>query len=137
MQSTHCQMRVSNVLKSIDGIYINNIEPGLASISVENELQQNDAINMIEKIGYTIQQVESTSQSDVEGEIFQFKTNINCGGCIEKVSPLLNNSPGICHWDVNTNSKEKILSVHSIGISPQEVMDKVKDAGFNIEVINI
>ncbi len=136
MQSSHCQMRVSNALKSIDGLTINNLEPGVASISVENDLQQNEAINAIEKAGYNIQQVESISQSDADGETYQFRTNINCDNCIAKISPALNAAEGICHWDVNTNSKEKILSVHSIGISKQEVMDRVKDAGFKIELIN-
>lgn len=135
MQSTHCQMRVNNALKSINGITINTIEPGVASISVENDWQQNDAIKTIEKAGYNIQQVESISESDADGETYQFKTNINCGDCIAKVSPALNDAEGICHWEVNTNSKEKILSVHSIGITKQEVMDKVKDAGFKIELI--
>lgn len=136
MQSTHCQMRVSNALKSIDGITIKNLEPGFASITVENDLQHNDAIKAIEKAGYSVQQMESISQPDVDGETYQFKTNINCGDCVAKVSPALNDAGGICHWDVNTNSKEKILSVHSIGITKQEVMDKVKDAGFKIELIN-
>lgn len=135
MQSTHCQMRVSNALKSIDGITINNIERGVASISVNNDLQQKDAIKAIEKAGYIVQQVESISQQDEEGETYQFTTNINCADCVAKVTPALNDAEGICHWDVNTKSKEKILSVHSIGISKQEVMDKVKDAGFKIELI--
>jgi copper chaperone len=48
--------------------------------------------------------------------IFKFKTNINCNGCVEKVSPFLINADGICHWDVDTANKDKILSVHSEGI---------------------
>lgn len=137
MQSTHCQMRVSNAIKSIDGIIINHLEPGVVSISFENDLKENDAIKAIEKAGYKIQQLESISQSETDGETYQFKTNINCGHCIAKVTPALNNETGICHWDVNTNSKEKILSVHSIGITKQEIIDKVKNAGFEIELINL
>ncbi len=65
----------------------------------------------------------------------KFKTNINCSGCVEKVTPFLNDANGICHWDVDTANKDKILSVHSEGITEQEVIQKVQDAGFKIELL--
>lgn len=136
MQSIHCQMRVSNAVKNIEGVIVNSIEPGVAFISIENDIQQSDAIKEIEKAGYMVQQVEPISQSDAEGKTFQFKTNINCSSCVTKVTSALNAAVGICHWDVNTNSREKILSVHSNGISKQEVIEAVKNAGFQIEFVN-
>jgi copper chaperone CopZ len=66
----------------------------------------------------------------------KFKTNINCSGCVAKVTPFLNNADGICHWDVNTENKDKVLSVHSEGISEEEVIKKVQEAGFKIEPLN-
>lgn len=65
----------------------------------------------------------------------KFKTNINCSGCVEKVTPFLNDANGICHWDVDTANKDKILSVHSEGITEEEVIQKVKEAGFKIEIL--
>ena len=65
----------------------------------------------------------------------KFKTNINCGGCVAKVTPFLNDADGICHWEVDTANKDKILSVHSEGITEQEVMKKVQKAGFKIELL--
>ena len=65
----------------------------------------------------------------------KFKTNINCSGCVEKVTPFLNDANGICHWDVDTANKDKILSVHSEGITKEEVIQKVQDAGFKIELL--
>lgn len=44
-------------------------------------------------------------------ETLQFKTNINCGGCVAKVTPGLNETEGICHWNVDTNNPNKILTV--------------------------
>jgi hypothetical protein len=35
-------------------------------------------------------------------EKLHFKTNINCGGCVAKVTPKLNETEGICHWSVDT-----------------------------------
>jgi copper chaperone len=41
----------------------------------------------------------------------KFKTNINCGGCIAAVTPILNNIKGIEEWKVDTTVPEKILEV--------------------------
>ncbi len=65
----------------------------------------------------------------------QFKTNINCGGCIASVKPHLDGAEGICHWEVDTADKDKVLTVKSDGITQQEVIDTVKKAGFKIELL--
>lgn len=66
----------------------------------------------------------------------RFKTNINCRGCVERVSSQLDHSEGVCHWSVDTANKDKILSVHSKGISEGEVIRLIQKAGFNIEPLN-
>jgi len=66
---------------------------------------------------------------------FQFKTNINCGGCIAKVTPFLNKAEGLEHWEVDTTSTNKILTVTSAGITEQEVIDVIHKAGYKIEVL--
>lgn len=70
-----------------------------------------------------------------ENKILKFKTNINCGGCVAKVTPFLDNMEDVCHWEVDTSGKDKILSVHSENDSEIEVIQKVKEAGFDIELI--
>jgi copper chaperone len=69
----------------------------------------------------------------MENKNLQFKTNINCGGCVASVKPHLDNADGICHWEVDTTNKDKVLTVKSEGITEQEVIDTVKKAGFTIE----
>lgn len=66
-------------------------------------------------------------------KILKFKTNINCGGCVAKITPFLNEAEGVCHWEVDTANKDKILSVRSEGITEEEVIQKVQEAGFKIE----
>jgi len=68
-------------------------------------------------------------------EKFQFKTNINCSGCVAKVTPHLNDAEGIKEWKVDTNNPSKILSVEAEGLSEEEVKAVVQKAGFNIEPI--
>lgn len=71
----------------------------------------------------------------MENKQFQFKTNINCGGCLASVKPHLDNADGICHWEVDTNDKNKVLTVKSEGITEQEIISTVQKAGFKIEVL--
>lgn len=72
---------------------------------------------------------------DTNDITLKFKTNINCGGCVAKVTPFLNDADGICYWEVDTTNKDKILSVHSEGITEEEVIQKVQEAGFKIETL--
>lgn len=67
---------------------------------------------------------------------FQFKTNINCSGCVAKVTPFLNDAEGVSEWNVDTTNKDKVLTVTSKGVSEQEVIATVEKAGFKIEVLN-
>lgn len=66
---------------------------------------------------------------------FTFKTNLNCGGCVSKVKPLLDSAEGVGEWSVDTSNVDKILTVTSKGISQQAVIETVQKAGFKIEPI--
>ena len=66
----------------------------------------------------------------------KFKTNINCSGCIAKVTPLLNEAVGEGAWQVDTNQPEKILTITNTGVTEQIVTEAVKKAGFKIESSN-
>jgi copper chaperone CopZ len=72
----------------------------------------------------------------MENKNLQFKTNINCGGCVASVKPHLDNAQGISNWDVDTANTDKILTIQSEGITEQEVIETVKKAGFKIEPVN-
>lgn len=61
-----------------------------------------------------------------------FKTNINCGGCIGTVTPFLDQVPSIEKWSVDTSVKQKWLTVEGNSIQKDEVMNAVKEAGFEI-----
>jgi len=63
----------------------------------------------------------------------KFKTNINCAGCLAKVSPFLNAEQSIDKWEVDTSIPEKILIVETDETNADRVISVVKSAGFNIE----
>lgn len=71
----------------------------------------------------------------METKELQFKTNINCGGCIAKVKPGLDNAKGIREWNVDTTNREKILTVQSAGITANEVIAIIQSKGFKAETL--
>ena len=72
----------------------------------------------------------------MEKNIFKFKTNINCMGCVAKVTPELNQLTAIENWEVDIQNKEKILTVAASSENEEEIIQAVEKAGFKIEKIN-
>ncbi len=66
---------------------------------------------------------------------YQFKTNINCGGCIAKVTPLLNADPNIKEWKVDTDNPNKILTVETENLKEEDIKALVQKAGFKAEKV--
>lgn len=63
-------------------------------------------------------------------ETRRFKTNINCTGCLSKVTPVLNEEGSIHQWDVDLEHEDRILTVKSSDLSAEEVEKTVSKAGF-------
>lgn len=61
----------------------------------------------------------------------QFTTNINCASCVRGVTNFLNDVPGIDHWEVDTNTPNKILTVEGHA-SAEAIVEAVDEAGFEI-----
>lgn len=71
----------------------------------------------------------------MENKELQFKTNLNCGGCVSKVKADLDNTTGICEWNVDTENVDKILTVKSKGITEADIITIIQGKGFNAEAI--
>jgi len=70
-------------------------------------------------------------------ETLKFKTTIKCSGCVATVTPFLNAAAGEDNWEVETNSKDKVLSISgACSIGAEEVIKAVQDAGYKAEQIN-
>ena len=65
----------------------------------------------------------------------QFKTNINCSGCVAAVKPHLDKliSSESCHVDTAIN--DNIFSVSTNDISEEEIINTVQKAGYKIELL--
>lgn len=63
------------------------------------------------------------------------KTNINCSGCVAKVTPALNAAVGEGNWKVDTANPKKILTVTTDKAKGAEVIEAVQQAGFKAEAL--
>jgi copper chaperone len=66
-------------------------------------------------------------------EEMKFKTTIKCTGCLDKVTPHLNETQGIDDWEVDLKNPDKILTVKVQNASEEDVVKAVKKVGFEIE----
>lgn len=65
-------------------------------------------------------------------EELKFKTSIKCTGCLDKVTPELNNTKGIENWEVDLKNPDKILTVKTNTATESDVVKAVKKVGFEI-----
>ncbi len=64
----------------------------------------------------------------------KFKTTIKCSGCVEKVTPFLNEAVGNEKWQVDTQNPAKVLTVQDEA-DRAKVIKAVEKAGFRAEPI--
>ena len=64
----------------------------------------------------------------------KFKTNIKCGGCIQKVKPYLDDLKEIKTWNVDLDSPDRILTVEG-EISEETIIRAISIAGYRAEKI--
>ena len=65
----------------------------------------------------------------------KFKTNVNCGHCIAKITPFMDGEEKIFEWNVDTVNPDKILVVKGEKIDEQLVLDTLAKAGYVAEAI--
>ncbi len=65
----------------------------------------------------------------------QVKTNIMCGSCIAKVTPVLNETFGENNWKVDLQSPRKVLTVSTQDENVNRVIKTVEKGGYKAEEI--
>jgi len=70
-------------------------------------------------------------------ETLKFKTTIKCSGCVEKVTPVLNETVGKNNWQVDLQTPEKLLTINSDKeVSEQDVVKAMESVGYKANKIN-
>ncbi|MBN8717973.1 Copper chaperone CopZ [Hydrobacter penzbergensis] len=68
-------------------------------------------------------------------ETLKLKTNINCSGCVAKITSSLNETVGENNWKVDTQNPNKILTVSGTEVNKNDVVRAVEKAGFKAEEV--
>ncbi len=63
MQSTHCQTRVSNAVKTIDGVQVQHLQPGKLTVSAISADMRTEIERAITHAGYDISSEEKPEGS--------------------------------------------------------------------------
>ncbi len=66
----------------------------------------------------------------------EVKTNIMCGSCVAKVTPVLNETVGENNWKVDTLNPKKVLTVTIENLSEADVISAVEKAGYKAEKLS-
>jgi copper chaperone len=66
---------------------------------------------------------------------YKFKTSINCGACVARVTGPLNGLDSINKWDVDTENPEKILTVETENIDSNTIIETLSKIGFKAESV--
>jgi copper chaperone len=66
----------------------------------------------------------------------ELKTNIMCGSCVAKVTPILNVVIGENRWKVDTANPRKVLTVNTESLDEAAVIQAVEKAGYKAEKLS-
>ena len=66
---------------------------------------------------------------------YKFKTSLKCNGCVQTMTPFLNNTKGIEHWEVDLNDPNKVLTVETDNLTVEEIIEVINKAGYKAEII--
>ena len=63
-----------------------------------------------------------------KSKTLHFQTTLQCGGCLQKVRPYLDNMDGVYDWKVKLDHVDKLLKVKADPDKVDEVVDAVQKA---------
>ncbi len=71
--------------------------------------------------------------TDMLSEVLVFKTNISTDRQLESVSVILSTLQNVIRWNVDREDIDNVLRIECDQLSPQTIIDFLKDAGFECE----
>ena len=62
----------------------------------------------------------------------KFKTTSKCGGCVARLSEMLDKAVSRDRWNIDLSTPDRVLTITS-DLSDDQVIELVKEAGFKAE----
>ncbi len=63
---------------------------------------------------------------------FEFTSTIQCQACVNAVSPVLNNFPGIHSWKVDIQDPSRKLIIKADALDVSKLQEALKNIGYTI-----
>lgn len=63
-------------------------------------------------------------------ETLKFKTTLKCSGCVAAIKPKIDQLKSVENWEVDLTQPVKILTVEGTNLNEKELIDTLKQAGF-------
>jgi copper chaperone CopZ len=126
-------MAINHALSTTNGIIGKIVEQGQVSLTIDETITSREKIvQSIEKMGYSV-----INKNEMNMGKLKFKTTIKCMGCVEQVTPYLNETVGEHNWEVDIKDPGKVLTVKtSDGMKASEIINAVEHAGYKAEQQN-
>ena len=68
-------------------------------------------------------------------ETLKFKSNINCDGCIAKVTETLDKAVGHENWNVDIKNPDKVLTLIEENLDEEELKESLAKLGYTISLL--
>jgi copper chaperone len=65
----------------------------------------------------------------------KFKTNVNCGHCIAKITPFMDGEKAVSEWSVDTDNPDKIMTVKGENVTGKVIIETLGKAGYTAELL--
>lgn len=66
-------------------------------------------------------------------KVLKFSTNLKCEGCVAAAKPFLDRAKSIESWQIDLESKEKMLEVSGEAPDASEIISLMADAGYEVK----
>jgi copper chaperone len=63
---------------------------------------------------------------------FEFTSTIKCQACVNTVTPVLNNFPGIQSWNVDLQDPSRKLTIQAEDLDVPKLQEALKAVGYSI-----
>jgi len=125
VNSAHCALRVENAIKTVPALTESKVDlnghiANLSSTATAQDVRE--AVAAIRKAGYQVATVMRTFDT----------TGISCGGCVNSVTKILTDLPGVLALSVDVSGRTATVEVVQGMVPDEELTIALKPTGYRL-----